>query len=103
MSYSYPFFDDVYAYYNQTVTFFGKALDVLPGSPIVKRYIKSSYQNDPLRTFIEFLLLVFAAYYVLRKPRTSPDNNYVEFTEKVSKIYEFLKNLVSIANEPIGN
>ncbi|WBW70546.1 serine palmitoyltransferase complex subunit [Schizosaccharomyces osmophilus] len=83
MSYStYPFVDDVYAYYNQTVTFLGKLLDILPGSNVLKIYVKSSYQNDPLRTFIEFLLLVFAAYYVLRKPKTSPDNNYVELTGK---------------------
>lgn len=32
----------------------------IPGSPIILRYIKSSYQNDPYRSLLEVLLLAYA-------------------------------------------
>lgn len=37
----------------------------IPGSAIAIRYIRSSYQNDPVRSFIELLLLLFALRYLL--------------------------------------
>ncbi|KAJ8607588.1 hypothetical protein MRB53_040219 [Persea americana] len=37
----------------------------LPGSAIVIRYIRSSYQDDPIRSIIEAFLLIFAVRYLL--------------------------------------
>jgi hypothetical protein len=37
----------------------------IPGSAIAVRYIKSSYQNDPLRSAIELFLFLFAVRYLL--------------------------------------
>ncbi|PSN62637.1 PLP-dependent transferase [Corynespora cassiicola Philippines] len=37
----------------------------MPGSAIILRYIKSSYQNDPVRSAIELFLFLFAVRYLL--------------------------------------
>ncbi|KAF1956696.1 PLP-dependent transferase [Byssothecium circinans] len=37
----------------------------MPGSAIILRYIKSSYQNDPVRSAIELFLFLFAVRYML--------------------------------------
>ncbi|KAK1922936.1 serine C-palmitoyltransferase [Papiliotrema laurentii] len=56
----------------------------IPGSPILLRYIKSSYQNDPYRSLLELFLVAFALRTVL-KGRTRGEGsgkNWVKFTEK---------------------
>lgn len=37
----------------------------LPGSAIIVRYIRSSYQNDPVRSAVELFLFLFAIRYLL--------------------------------------
>lgn len=37
----------------------------IPGSSIALRYVKSSYQNDPVRSVIELFLFLFAVRYLL--------------------------------------
>lgn len=57
----------------------------VPGSPIVIRYIKSSYQNDPYRSLLEVLLVAFALRTLL-KGRTRGEvagRNFVQLTDKV--------------------
>ena len=39
----------------------------IPGSEMVVRYIRSSYQNDPVRSIIELALVIFCIFYVLRR------------------------------------
>ncbi|KAK4684759.1 hypothetical protein P7C73_g5407, partial [Tremellales sp. Uapishka_1] len=56
----------------------------LPGSPIIVRYIKSSYQDDPYRSLLEVLLVAFALRTLL-KGRTRGEgegNNWVKLSEK---------------------
>ncbi|WRT70513.1 uncharacterized protein IL334_007511 [Kwoniella shivajii] len=56
----------------------------IPGSPIIVRYIKSSYQDDPWRSLLEVLLLGFAIRTVL-KGRTRGEGegkNFIKLTEK---------------------
>ncbi|OMJ10837.1 Serine palmitoyltransferase 1, partial [Smittium culicis] len=36
------------------------------GARFVIRYIKSSYRDDPFRTFLELLLILFIAWYISR-------------------------------------
>lgn len=58
----------------------------VPGSPIILRYIKSSYQNDPWRSLLEVLLVAFALRTLL-KGRTRGDEegkSFIKLTEKVS-------------------
>lgn len=54
----------------------------IPGSAIVLRYIKSSYQNDPVRSAIELFLFLFAVRYLLA-PKYSTQKQKVVLTEDV--------------------
>jgi serine palmitoyltransferase len=65
---------------------FANNLSKIPGSPIVIRYIESSYQNDPYRSLLEVLLVAFAVRTLL-KGRTRGDassKNWVKLREDVS-------------------
>lgn len=65
-----------------------EAVHRVPGSPILIRYIKSSYQNDPWRSLLEVLLLAFAMRTLL-KGRTRGDGqtrNFIKFSDKVSRV-----------------
>lgn len=53
----------------------------IPGSDILIRYVKNSHQNDPIRTFIEGLLVLFAIWYFTGKTY-HPDSNAVTLTER---------------------
>lgn len=56
----------------------------IPGSPILVRYVKSSYQNDPYRSLLELFLVAFAVRTLL-KGRTRGDGeskNWVKLTDK---------------------
>jgi hypothetical protein len=54
----------------------------LPGSAIFLRYVKSSYQDDPVRSAVELFLFLFAVRYLLApKYSTKP---FVALSEEVS-------------------
>ncbi|KIK96087.1 hypothetical protein PAXRUDRAFT_826362 [Paxillus rubicundulus Ve08.2h10] len=56
----------------------------VPGSAVVARYVKSSHQNDPGRTVLELILVIFAIRTLLQS-RTREDKqakNFIEFSEK---------------------
>ena len=59
----------------------------LPGSAILLRYIKSSYQNDPVRSAVELFLVLFAVRYLLA-PKYSTKPNYVTLSEEVRGLKE---------------
>lgn len=58
----------------------------LPGSAIIERYVRSSHQNDPGRTFLE-LIILFLVIINLLQSRTRPDRNngksFLELTDQV--------------------
>ncbi|KTW32041.1 serine C-palmitoyltransferase LCB1 [Pneumocystis jirovecii RU7] len=54
----------------------------IPGYPVISRYIKSSYQNDPVRSIIELLLIFFIIRYILSTKYSPEKNNYVKLSEK---------------------
>jgi hypothetical protein len=54
----------------------------LPGSAIFLRYVKSSYQNDPIRSAVELFLVLFAIRYLLA-PKYSTKPNFVKLSEEV--------------------
>lgn len=57
----------------------------IPGSPIITRYIASSYQNDPFRSLLELFLLAFAIR-TLAQSRTrasASGSNFVKLDRKV--------------------
>ncbi|KAI1915670.1 serine palmitoyltransferase component [Ophidiomyces ophidiicola] len=53
----------------------------VPGSAILLRYVKSSYQNDPVRSAVELFLFLFAVQYLLA-PKYSTKPNFVTLTEE---------------------
>jgi serine palmitoyltransferase len=59
----------------------GNILQHIPGSTIVYKYVKNSYQNDPFRILLELFLVFFAIRYMAQK---SYDINIrkIELTEK---------------------
>ncbi|KAL3426159.1 serine palmitoyltransferase 1 (aminotransferase class I and II) [Phlyctema vagabunda] len=53
----------------------------VPGSAMLIRYIQSSYQNDPVRSAIELILVIFFVRYLLA-PSYSTRENFVTLTEE---------------------
>lgn len=56
----------------------------IPGSAIFLRYVKSSYQNDPIRSAVELFLVLFAIRYLLA-PKYSTKPNYVKLSDEVGE------------------
>lgn len=77
---------------NTTLEYLSYSLEALetgfykiPGSQVLARYVKSSHQNDPGRTLLEVILLIFAIRTLLQS-RTRADNSgkhFIQFSEKV--------------------
>ncbi|KAF8721615.1 hypothetical protein AX14_010220 [Amanita brunnescens Koide BX004] len=56
----------------------------VPGSAVIQRYVKSSHQNDPGRTLLELILIIFAIRTLLQS-RTQADRgekHFIRFTDK---------------------
>ena len=64
---------------NELATLFHK----IPGSAIVLRYVKSSYQNDPIRSAIELFLCLFAIRYLLAPSYSTQKKNLVRLSNQV--------------------
>ena len=54
----------------------------VPGSSIFLRYIKASYQNDPIRSAVELFLVLFALRYLLASSYSTQRKNNVKLSEK---------------------
>jgi hypothetical protein len=67
---------------NATVASMSSSFMRIPGSKVAVRYIRSSYQNDPIRSFIELCLVFFVVRY-MTKPSYSVEKNQLKLTEKV--------------------
>lgn len=75
----------VFAFLEYTLTTAQTTFDKLPGSAVIQRYVKSSHQNDPGRTILELILVVFAIRTLLQS-RTRADRNgkhFIQFSDKV--------------------
>ena len=55
----------------------------VPGSAILLRYIKSSYQNDPVRSAVELFLFLFFVRYLLAPKYSTQKQSYVRLSEEV--------------------
>lgn len=60
---------------------FANQFQRLPGSAIFLRYVKSSYQNDPVRSAVELFLFLFAVRYLLA-PKYSTKPGIVALSEE---------------------
>jgi len=57
------------------------AFQKVPGSAVLIRYVRSSYQNDPVRSAIELVLVIFFVRYLLAPSYSTSKGNYVKLTE----------------------
>jgi len=71
-----------YQYVNDAIDHFQK----LPGSAIVIRYIRSSYQDDPVRSAVELFLFLFAVYYLLSPAYSTKKKTHVPLTDEVCMV-----------------
>ncbi|ROT37919.1 serine palmitoyltransferase [Sodiomyces alkalinus F11] len=53
----------------------------LPGSAVLVRYVQSSYQNDPIRSAIELILVIFFIRYLLSPSYSTQKQNYVKLRD----------------------
>ncbi|MCJ1224127.1 serine palmitoyltransferase component [Toensbergia leucococca] len=53
----------------------------LPGSAIFLRYVKSSYQDDPVRSAVELFLFLFAVRYLLAPKYSTQKKSYITLSE----------------------
>lgn len=54
----------------------------VPGSSIFLRYIKASYQDDPIRSAVELFLVLFALRYMLSSSYSTQRKNNVKLSDK---------------------
>lgn len=59
------------------------AFQKVPGSAVLIRYIRSSYQNDPVRSAIELVLILFFIRYLLSPSYSTHKQNFVKLREDV--------------------
>lgn len=57
-------------------------LDRLPGGPIILRYIRLSYKNDPIRSLFELALFLFAVHYFLMSKRKENKQDVVKLSKR---------------------
>lgn len=57
----------------------------IPGSHVVARYVKSSYRNDPGRSLLELILIIFAIRTLLqaRTRAETGGKHFIQFSKKV--------------------
>ena len=70
----------------------------IPGSAVVARYVRSSHQNDPNRTLLEVILIIFAIRTLLqsRTPADRSGKHFISFSEKVRTQYTTLRLLTGL-------
>ncbi|KAL1891154.1 serine palmitoyltransferase component [Sporothrix stenoceras] len=53
----------------------------VPGSAVLIRYVRSSYQNDPVRSAIELILVIFFIRYLLSPSYSTSKQNFIKLSE----------------------
>lgn len=57
------------------------AFQKVPGSAVLIRYVQSSYQNDPVRSAIELVLVIFFIRYLLSPSYSTHKDNFIKLRE----------------------
>lgn len=60
------------------------AFQKVPGSAVLIRYVRSSYQNDPVRSAIELVLVIFFIRYLMSPAYSTSKQNFIKLTDDVS-------------------
>jgi hypothetical protein len=77
--------EPLFVFIAYSVSTIQRSFNALPGSAVIARYVKSSHQNDPFRTILEAILVIFAIRTLLQS-RTRSDTtgkHFIKFTANV--------------------
>ncbi|KAI1340665.1 pyridoxal phosphate-dependent transferase [Xylariaceae sp. FL0016] len=80
---------EIQAYLQASIHQINDIFQKVPGSAVLIRYIQSSYQNDPVRSAIELVLVIFFVRYLLSPSYPTHGPNYVKLRE--DEIDELIK------------
>ena len=67
----------------------------VPGSAIFIRYVKSSYQNDPVRSAVELFLVLFAIRYLAAPAYSTQKKSYVTLSEEACDLPSCIDRLLT--------
>lgn len=76
-------FQDAQKFVVRSVNEITNRFQKVPGSAMLIRYIQSSYQDDPVRSAIELVLVIFFIRYLLSPSYATHTGNFVKLTEEV--------------------
>ncbi len=62
------------------------AFQKVPGSAVLIRYVQSSYQNDPIRSAIELVLVIFFVRYLLSPSYSTHKQNFIKLRDDVGAL-----------------
>ena len=77
-------FQDAQKFVLRSVNEITSTFQKVPGSAMLIRYIQSSYQDDPVRSAIELILVIFFIRYLLSPSYSTHNGNFVKLSEEVS-------------------
>lgn len=75
---------DTQSWLNEILKEISVQFQKVPGSAIFLRYVKSSYQNDPVRSAVELFLVLFAIRYLLSPTYSTQKKSYVTLSDEVN-------------------
>jgi 1,3-beta-glucan synthase len=76
-------FQDAQKFVVRSINDITNTFQKVPGSAMLVRYIQSSYQDDPVRSAIELILVIFFVRYLLAPSYSTHNGNFVKLTEEV--------------------
>jgi 1,3-beta-glucan synthase len=76
-------FQDAQKFALRSINEITRTFQKVPGSAMLIRYIQSSYQDDPVRSAIELVLVIFFIRYLLSPSYSTHNGNFVKLTEEV--------------------
>lgn len=91
---------EAYQLLNSTAGQLSTRFQQVPGSAILLRYIKSSYQNDPVRSVVELGLFLFAVRYLLAPRYSTNKSKAADLTEEVRNSFVPIVRRATEANHP---
>ncbi|KAH6901998.1 serine palmitoyltransferase [Coprinopsis sp. MPI-PUGE-AT-0042] len=90
--------DPVFTFLASALSTVETSFNKLPGSAVIQRYVRSSHQNDPGRTILELILVVFAIRTLLQSRTRANQKGFIKFTDK--EVDELVEEWIP---EPLGN
>lgn len=89
-------FDTLSSQAHELIRIASSLFQKVPGSAVLIRYIQSSYQNDPVRSAIELILVLFFIRYLLSPSYSTHKQNYVKLKQEVCTMLAFYSECTNV-------